>query len=223
MASCLQYCCVSGAFQYRYKLQAMTTEQCSKICGPDLSQGLLQPCWQHSGHIRYESALPFEQKHPGALSVVLWNTLIPFSIWGLKYTESLREKNIWYPSSEFHWSCCLFMKLFMFITAHSLPTGSLAGAWVALTQHADFSSCTQYCSLNNLTTLRPCAPPSTLPSYLLLLNAICFSLFVMLRRWWPELCRTPWGLPPSREVPTGPVPAAGEMVCISQPALRLPS
>lgn len=61
----LQYRHVSGAFQYRHKLQTITVEQCCKICGPDLSQGLLQPCQQHSHHIRYESTLPFEQSTQG--------------------------------------------------------------------------------------------------------------------------------------------------------------
>jgi len=68
----------------------------------------------------------------------------------------------------------------MLITVHSLLIGSLAGVWTVLTFGADFSSRTQYCSLTKLTTLWLRASPSTLQSYLLLLNPASFCLFVML-------------------------------------------
>lgn len=44
------FACSTGVYlglsSYRYKPQTMTVEQCCKIRGPDLSQGLLQPCQQ---------------------------------------------------------------------------------------------------------------------------------------------------------------------------------
>lgn len=102
-------------------------------------------------------------------------------------------------------------------TAHRFTSCSVDG----LNLKHDFNSCSQSHSLNKLSTLQPCPLPSTLQTYLLLLKAVSFSWFAMLRGSRPELCRTPRGLAPSCEALTGPVQAAGKVVCISHLPLWL--